>query len=195
MKKVCTECKIEKPLDKYNLAKKGKFGRYAKCKDCRRNYNIKNKEIRSIKNKKRYQKEKIKARVRKYKENNKDKVNQNKRKWLQKDREKNPEKYRIKAKKWNDKNKALKNSYTANRRATKKKATIDLNSNCKIVLKQYYKVAKVTNKQVDHIIPLQNDDVCGLHVPWNLQVISKSENIKKSNKFDGTYNNKGWLNE
>lgn len=37
---------------------------------------------------------------------------------------------------------------------------------------------------VDHIIPLQGSDVCGLHVPWNLRIVDGATNIGKGNRWN-----------
>lgn len=41
--------------------------------------------------------------------------------------------------------------------------------------------------QVDHIEPLTCDNSCGLHVPWNLRVVTKLENLKKKNNRSDCY--------
>ncbi len=59
----------------------------------------------------------------------------------------------------------------------------------KLSMRQLYlqaqQLTKTTGERyvVDHIVPLISPDVCGLHVPWNLRVITQEENLKKSNKL------------
>ncbi len=68
------------------------------------------------------------------------------------------------------------------------------------IIEIYQKATNLTNEtgvsyEVDHIIPLMHSDVCGLHIPENLQIITAAENIVKMDTWDGTNNNESWKKE
>jgi len=48
-------------------------------------------------------------------------------------------------------------------------------------MKEIYESADSKLEEVDHVVPLKNKYVCGLNVPWNLEVLTIQENQKKSN--------------
>ena len=88
------------------------------------------------------------------------------------------------------KNKDKKRALTAKRRAKRNLASPHwLTEDHFNEIKKFYSLAEAAFKDtgikhdVDHIIPIGGENVCGLHVPWNLQVIPASKNRSKNNKF------------
>ena len=77
------------------------------------------------------------------------------------------------------------------RNATPKWITQEQKLSIRQLYLQAMKLTKLTGERyvVDHIVPLISDEVCGLHVPWNLRVITQEENLRKSNKLLDTPQN------
>lgn len=106
-----------------------------------------------------------------------------------KSRLKNKEKFAIYSKEYRKTHKKEKAAKEAKRRGLKLNATpkwSDLEQ-----ISNFYKNCPI-DMEVDHIIPLKNDMVCGLHVSYNLQYLTKQENRVKHSKFDGSIENNGW---
>ena len=80
--------------------------------------------------------------------------------------------------------------HSANRRAAKLRATPSWLTPTQLAhIACYYDTAAGMSAlwgiqmDVDHVIPLQGKDVCGLHVPWNMQIMEHVENSRKNNKL------------
>jgi len=74
-------------------------------------------------------------------------------------------------------------------RAKRLRATVSWYDLEKEQIEQLYEQCRHLSKQtgvlhhVDHIVPLNNEFVCGLHCLHNLQIITGDENLHKSNSF------------
>ena len=96
--------------------------------------------------------------------------------------EENPEKYKKIKSEYDQRNQAAKNARTAKYRAAKVQATPKwLSQEHLDEIRQIYKNCP-PGLEVDHIVPIRGKNVRGLHVPWNLQYLSPTENNRKNNR-------------
>lgn len=97
---------------------------------------------------------------------------------------KNPEVAKAKSKRYYEKFKQKSFAKSARYRASKLQATPPwLSKEMKLSIDLVYERARsLKDHHVDHIVPLKGKNVCGLHVPWNLQILPSQENKMKYNK-------------
>lgn len=96
-------------------------------------------------------------------------------------RDKNAERIKIVAKRWYLLNPAKRREAVRRRDFSRISATPSWANRRAIV--DIYNRAIELGLHVDHIVPLKHDLVCGLHVEWNLQLLTTKENRQKHNKW------------
>lgn len=98
----------------------------------------------------------------------------------------NPEKNKQKRSDWWDRNPGARNASRMRRHAAKLQATPTWANSAYIKL--WYAFAKTESErtgkavEVDHIVPLQSETVCGLHNEHNLQLLFERDNRVKNNR-------------
>lgn len=192
-KKTCSKCSESKLLSEFHKDNHGVYGVRRDCKVCR---------SISISAARKENPEKFRERDRLKKAKNRNHYLEAQRAWVKKTKDKNPDYYKTRqrqyylknkeeilmnAKKYRDSNRHIARSYEAFRREAVKRATpkwVNMGA-----VKEIYKQALIQTKEtgtlfvVDHVIPLTNKLVCGLHVAENLQVLTAEENNRKYNSF------------
>jgi len=160
--KYCNKCKATKSFDCFAMSKARKDKLSIYCKACNNTY------------KKAWQL------------SNKDKIAAYDKAWQEKNKDKKAKNY----KNWQVNNRDKVNSYNSYRRALELKATPSwLTKEQLNQIESFYWLARLEKERtddvyhVDHIVPLNGKTVCGLHVPWNLQVLTAVKNLQKSNNI------------
>lgn len=178
VKTICTECKKEfmRRIDKV-------ADRNFCCVACSNSYKT-GKPLGNGEWARLGRKEYMRVYLKKYSSDNIDAHNARSREWVKK----NQEKRKQISSKWQKNNKEKGLAIVNARRANKLNATPLWAK--KHVIDHIYLVAKMIQEQsnikvhVDHIVPLKNKMVCGLHCEQNLRVMWAKDNLIKSNNYD-----------
>lgn len=160
--KVCSTCKEEKTRLEFNKNRTKLDGLQHQCKSC------------------------VKVtRVRYYKDNKEEILARN-RKW----QDENPEYMTDYLYHYYRNNKPYYYAHVAKRKAVKLNATPSwLTKDHYEEIQNFYWLSRdltaVSGEiyHVDHIVPLQGKNICGLHVPWNLQILPADINLSKGNSY------------
>jgi hypothetical protein len=173
--KRCSTCREIKPLSEFYANRFTKDGLYHRCKPCHiagtRKWQEKDGGTRHLENCRRYRKE------------NPSKTREQTKSW----RARNYERYRENENDWRARNSIAMYARAKARTMKQKRATPPWADRDAIAA--IYREKRLLQRQtglkwhVDHIIPLNHELVCGLHVPGNLRPILATSNLRKHDKF------------
>ena len=175
MMKRCYKCGIEKRRDEFHrctprLDSRNKDGLQDACKSCKK---IIGKNV-----------DKIKKRLHSYewKKSNPERSKEISLAWYNRNKEQQRERMRV----WKKQNRGICDALGDKRLRRVKQQTPKWANT--FFIQEIYSIAKLRTKvtgikwHVDHIVPLKNPLVCGLHCENNLRVIPATVNLSKKNK-------------
>tara|TARA_R110000868_G_scaffold18467_5_gene81144 strand:- start:376 stop:951 length:576 start_codon:yes stop_codon:yes gene_type:complete len=190
--RLCLICKAQKPLSEFYKRKDSPDGYRNDCKACRRASSLKNHYENCEQRKARFREahaKKVAANPNFYAERYslyRDVDLQRSKETYQKNHEKRKAYQRL----WSKTNRGIANALGKKYKLQKINATPKwLTERHLYKMQCIYKVAAQLTAHgsekwhVDHIIPIRGKDVCGLHVPWNLQVLPAKMNLSKGNSI------------
>lgn len=191
--KPCSTCGTVKALVEFHPQARGKYGHTAQCIECHR------KRMRVPEHKRVRRRGKAPGYAVAYRKAHADELAAYSLNWrkenpadtaeatarMAKWRKENPEKARAADSKWSSDNPGKIAAKTRRRKAAKLRATPAW-ADHGLIDATYVMAAAMTRLtgikyHVDHIVPLRNKIVCGLHVGCNLQLLPAKENISKGN--------------
>lgn len=170
--KKCSGCKQHKDLSAFSRNRSTKDGLQSTCKECQAAHYVKNID-------------KIRASNNAWHKSNKEKERLQKQRYYQEKRDEILARNKI----WHEANPDKHRQRISRRRAAMKNCQPAWADEKKInavyaIAKWLEAVVPGQKYHVDHVIPIQNNLVCGLHVHENLSVLKAEENLSKQNKFE-----------
>lgn len=209
--KLCNCCQQTKPIDSFYPEKRGLHGVKAQCKSCvsekkRERWAVRTEEHRQKERDRLAQyraenREKVREYHREWKESNPEKVREHGRTYRANHSEKiqervaawaksNPEKAVARARRWQQRHPDRAVAAVMKRDARKRQAYAQWDQEfTDFVAAEAAHLCRLRQEftsikwHVDHIIPIAGNEVCGLHVWNNLQVIPGVLNVRKGNKL------------
>jgi len=189
--KLCVKCKAQKPLSEFYKRTDSPDGYRNDCKDCRKSASLKNHYDNQEQRKARFRA----AHAKRVAENPNfyaERYAKNREQDLQNSRNtyvRYADKWKAKQRLWSKTNRGIANALGRKYKLKKAKATpLWLTPEQLYNMQCTYKVAAQLSEtssekwHVDHIVPIRGKDVCGLHVPWNLQLLPAKMNMTKGNR-------------
>lgn len=184
---LCRACGLMKSatFENFYLSKLTASSKILICIPCRRLMNNKNAKENTDAAKERHKKwrdenrDLVNLKGKQWKDLNKDKVLKQRVKYESREEYKNKRKHYVKGYYWSNRDKMIAKSCAYDSRVRKSRPLWCSQPE----INEYYLMAKKSGLEVDHIVPINSNLVCGLHCLDNFQLLTRKENASKSNRY------------